>query len=329
VAPLFGLDTVDGYMLQTGSPALSSGVNVSGNGNADYWGNYVTDTGTPHRGAYNGAPGYLVEFEGLARTAGGASVSVITDTGASAGSYIRLNSNSTGDYIEFTTGTIAAGRYEFRLRHKGYTTRGQHSTTIDGTAVGTTLDQYRAASGFLTESVGRVNLATTGTHTIRFTVTGKNAAATDYQLTADRFTLVPIPISSLEAENAIYTATGATASMVTDVATSGDAWVHLAADGTGDSCEFTTRQLSAGTYRVKLEVKKFNSRGTHTVHVDGAQVGGTFDQYAGSTTYATIDCGLVTLTADGFHKVRLTVNGKNPSSSGYGLSVDRIIFEPQ
>lgn len=324
-----GWDSVSGYMLRSGSPAIGSGVNVGSNGNSDYWGNYVPDTGAPHRGAYNGAAGYVVEFEGLARTASGATTSVLSDVDASGGSYIRLNSDGVGDYVQFTTGTIAAGFYEFRLRHKGYTTRGQHSVTVNGVAVGGAVDQYAAASGFVTVSVGRVRLATTGTQTIRFTVTGKNAAASGYQLTADLLTLVPIPVPSFEAENTTWTAVGAAAQVVSDASMSGGAWVHLAADGTGDSFEFVTRMMPAGSYRVKLEVKAYNNRGQHTVHVDGTQVGGTFDQYAASTTYKTIDCGIATLTTSDLHTVKLTVNGKNASSSGYQLSVSRIYFEPQ
>ena len=50
-----GLNTNDGYKLQTGSPALASGVLISGNGGSDYWGNSVSTTSAPNRGAYNGA----------------------------------------------------------------------------------------------------------------------------------------------------------------------------------------------------------------------------------------------------------------------------------
>lgn len=49
-----GLQTVDGYKLKTGSPALFSGVLIGGNGGKDYWGNPVSNTALPNRGAYNG-----------------------------------------------------------------------------------------------------------------------------------------------------------------------------------------------------------------------------------------------------------------------------------
>ncbi|MEU0405143.1 right-handed parallel beta-helix repeat-containing protein [Streptomyces sp. NPDC006197] len=48
------LHSVDGYKLRATSPALNNGSVVSGNGGRDYWGNPVSATTKPHRGAYNG-----------------------------------------------------------------------------------------------------------------------------------------------------------------------------------------------------------------------------------------------------------------------------------
>lgn len=45
----------DGYKLLAGSPALGSGQAIGGNGGRDYWGNPVSASGAPNRGAYNGA----------------------------------------------------------------------------------------------------------------------------------------------------------------------------------------------------------------------------------------------------------------------------------
>ncbi|WP_217594048.1 right-handed parallel beta-helix repeat-containing protein [Cohnella sp. GbtcB17] len=50
-----GMDTLDGYKLKTGSPALGAGKLVAGNGGADYWGNAVSSSAAPNIGAYNGA----------------------------------------------------------------------------------------------------------------------------------------------------------------------------------------------------------------------------------------------------------------------------------
>ncbi|MER5203485.1 right-handed parallel beta-helix repeat-containing protein [Streptomyces sp. NPDC002825] len=57
VNPGTGGDTIlsaDGYKLRATSPALNNGAVISGNGGRDYWGNPVSATTKPHRGAYNG-----------------------------------------------------------------------------------------------------------------------------------------------------------------------------------------------------------------------------------------------------------------------------------
>lgn len=50
-----GMNTVDGYKLLTGSPALAAGAVIPNNGGQDYWGNAVSATVAPNIGAYNRA----------------------------------------------------------------------------------------------------------------------------------------------------------------------------------------------------------------------------------------------------------------------------------
>ena len=51
-----GLDSVSGYKLMTGSPAIGAGLPITDNGGRDYWGNSVSPSANPHLGAYNGKP---------------------------------------------------------------------------------------------------------------------------------------------------------------------------------------------------------------------------------------------------------------------------------
>jgi hypothetical protein len=51
-----GLDSLAGYKLSPGSPALASGLLLPGSDGRDCWGNPVTDTSQPNLGAYNGNP---------------------------------------------------------------------------------------------------------------------------------------------------------------------------------------------------------------------------------------------------------------------------------
>jgi hypothetical protein len=49
-----GISTLNGYKLRVGSPALGSGLLIPANGGKDFWGNAVSSSTPPNRGAYNG-----------------------------------------------------------------------------------------------------------------------------------------------------------------------------------------------------------------------------------------------------------------------------------
>jgi len=135
---------------------------------------------------------------------------------------------------------------------------------------------------------------------------------------------------SFEAENLTYTASGATASVQTDTNSSGGKWVELAATGsTGQYIDYTVTSVPAGTYQVEMEWKGNTSRGTMQLSVDGANVGPTLDQYSAAQVYPTTTFGTVTFSAAGNHDIRLTVTGKNASSSNYYLSSDKFILVGQ
>ncbi|HVU33657.1 MAG TPA: chitobiase/beta-hexosaminidase C-terminal domain-containing protein [Opitutaceae bacterium] len=413
-----GWSTVDGYKLLTGSPALTSGRVVSSNGGRDYWGNSVSSTTAPNRGAYNGAavspppqtatptfspdggtytsaPSVTIscgtsgasiryttdgstptstsgtvysgpisitgtatlqaiayasgdadsavastsftlttatavnlEAENLTVTSSGATTQVVSDANTSGGKWVSLGSTATGQYMEFTTSSLAAGTYQLKLKYKGYTNRGKCGVTVDGTSVGGTVDQYSSASTYPTVVLGNVTFASTGTHTVRLTVNGKNSSSSSYALSADAFIFAPPPIA-LEAESLPVTSNGPATSTISDSNTSGSAWEYLASTAVGDYMEFTTTNIPAGTYQLQFRYKGFYSRGKHTVTVDGTAVGGTVDQYSSASTYPTTTLGNVTFGTDGTHAVRLTVNGQNASSTGYGLSADLFTLIPQ
>jgi poly(beta-D-mannuronate) lyase len=131
------------------------------------------------------------EAESLSPTGTGATVSISNDANASGGVVEFLNSTAAGQIMTFTTPSISAGTtYQVQLRYKTNTTRGQHTVKIDGTQIGGTLDQYATTQAYLTATLGTVTFSTTGPHTIVMTVTGKNSAATQFYITADKFTFV-------------------------------------------------------------------------------------------------------------------------------------------
>ena len=132
---------------------------------------------------------FSFEAESLTRTATGAASAPQTDVAASGGSWIALNADGIGDTIEYTLPSLAAGTYAVKMTYKAHPNRGILNLKIDGVQVGGTSDQYAATAAYKEASFGNVTFATSATHIVRLTVTGKNTAAGAYTLSSDRFTL--------------------------------------------------------------------------------------------------------------------------------------------
>jgi len=130
------------------------------------------------------------EAEDLSPVGTGATVSISDDPNASGGVVEFLNSTAAGQIMTFTTPSIVAGTYQFQLRYKTNTTRGEHTVKIDGMQVGGTINQYSTTIGYTTVTLGNVTFSSAGTHTIAMTVTGKVSASTKFYITADKFTFV-------------------------------------------------------------------------------------------------------------------------------------------
>jgi hypothetical protein len=130
-----------------------------------------------------------LQASNLAPTGSGQAISSTADATAPGGTYVKIASTAVGQWIQFTTPSIPAGTYSLSMIFRTAPTRAQHNVTIDGTQVGTTIvDQYAATSSYPPAvTIGSVTFGTAGTHTIRLTATGKNAASTSYQISAVQF----------------------------------------------------------------------------------------------------------------------------------------------
>ncbi len=170
-----------------------------------------------------------------------------------------------------------------------------------------------------------VSISTTTT----LKVIGFESGFTDSTVTSATYTFGPPPTLNFEAESLAYTPNGATASVQTDTKSSGGKWVELAGNSVGDYINFTVPNVPAGTYQLKMEWKGNNTRGILQLSVDGTNLGATLDQYSASQSYPTTTFGNVTFATAGSHTIRLTVTGKNKSSSSYQLSADKFTFTGQ
>jgi lysophospholipase L1-like esterase len=139
-----------------------------------------------------GTTGTSVTFEAevLARTASATGSQVTSEAGASGGQYVQLSgAPASGAWIEFTLPNVAAGTYAVKALHKANFNRGIVQASVDGVNQGSPCDQYAAtAMQQAACSLGNKTL-TAGNHTIRFTVTGKNASSSGFMLVIDQISL--------------------------------------------------------------------------------------------------------------------------------------------
>ncbi len=119
-----------------------------------------------------------------------------------------------------------------------------------------------------------------------------------------------------------------------DTSMSGGEGMNLASTAVGNQVTFSIPYLEAGSYNVKVGVKKYNSRGIFQLAI--ASNGGTYynlstpqDCYAATATYATLDLGTWTPGSNSAKSFQFTITGKNASSSGYTEMIDFITLTPQ
>lgn len=130
------------------------------------------------------------EAENLIYTPYGASAINIADAASSGGHWIKLNGDSTGDYVQFTL-PVTAGTRSISIKYKTDDTRGKLKLRIveNNSLVGAELDQYTSTNLYKSSYIGSMTFTTTGNKTLRFEVSGKNASATGYSLSIDRITI--------------------------------------------------------------------------------------------------------------------------------------------
>jgi hypothetical protein len=103
-----------------------------------------------------------------------------------------LDATAVGNSVSFTVNVAQAGIYAISYSTKKTTNRGTAQLAINGANTGPTSDQYAANDttyGFF--NLGTFNFATAGNYSFKFTVTGKNASSTSYQIAFDDIILTP------------------------------------------------------------------------------------------------------------------------------------------
>ncbi len=121
-----------------------------------------------------------------------------SEAGVSGDGAVSLDATGVGQSIAFTLPYLAAGTYDLAVRVKMLNTRGIAQMAIGDTAsgpfskLGSPLDFYAASATYTNLVTLRVTNSTAGPKYLQFTITGKNAASSSYQIVLDKFTFVPV-----------------------------------------------------------------------------------------------------------------------------------------
>jgi hypothetical protein len=133
----------------------------------------------------------VFQTESLTGVSSGPSYGPTSWPGFSNGNGTILQSTAVGNSVTIPINVPVAGTYDIRVGAKNTSARAIMQLSVNGTNVGSPADEYSAV-GY---TWGEFNLETVslpaGSQPFKFTVTGKNAASSAYQLTFDYITLIP------------------------------------------------------------------------------------------------------------------------------------------
>jgi hypothetical protein len=147
---------------------------------------------------------------------------VSADVNSSGGNYVLFTTSAStaiGNYQEYTLPSVAAGTYTVDFYYKSGPSRGINQASVDGVNIGGPTDEYTSATGYQASQLGSVML-TAGNHLIRFTITGKNGSASNYQLAVDKIVLALAASTDTGTSTATTTATGTRTGTSTSTSTS-------------------------------------------------------------------------------------------------------------
>lgn len=145
----------------------------------------------------------VFEAENLAFTATTAN-HTFSESGLSGDGAMSLDATGVGQSITFVLPQLSAGTFDLAVRVKAWNNRAiaqmAISDAINGpfTNLGSPLDFYTAAVAYTNLTTLRITNAVSGPKYLRFTITGKNAASSGYQIALDSFEFVPVSTGKID-----------------------------------------------------------------------------------------------------------------------------------
>jgi len=86
--------------------------------------------------------------------------------------------------------------------------------------------------------------------------------------------------------------------------------------------------LAGGSYTLASFGVTYSSSGKVDVYVDNVLQNSGEDWYSGATAYNTVKTQSITVVGDGYHVLKVVVNGKNASSSNYNHGISKFEIYP-
>jgi hypothetical protein len=133
----------------------------------------------------------VYQTEGLKAVSSGPAFRPFAFAGFPDGVGTVLDSTKVGDSVTFTVNIAQAGIYDLQIGVKKGPWRSIWQLAVNGTNVGPQEDEYNANDVYQVLDLGNVNVKAPGTFSFKFTVTGKNPAATDWKMSFDTIKLTP------------------------------------------------------------------------------------------------------------------------------------------
>lgn len=275
------------------------------------------------------------EAESQSRSVSAGANSVVSDAAASGGKLVVATPPIDG-YVDYQISLPATGTYSVKIRYSVGPARGRWKVMFGGQPLSGEVDAYSPTSGYAEVETARLDLslANASPQPLRFVVTGKNNAAAATTIAIDRMQLQATGCR-FEAESAQPSVAAPDSQVnVTQTQASGGVANQANLDAVGDSVRYTFHVDQAGEYRVFLRYLAGPNRGTFQAKLDDTTaLGDPVDAYAVTPAFITQQLGYIQIPHPAElsdHTIRLTVTGKNASSTGFGITTDylEVRFSP-
>ncbi len=273
---------------------------------------------------------YEMEKYDLLNSQVNGTVEVINDVDASNNEVVEIGSTAIGEYAEFKVPIYVPGYYNIGITQKNGSDQGKYKLYLDGEEISSEIDQYTAETNYSSVYLPQLFIDA-GMATLRIQCTGKNETSSGYNLAIDKLTMTYsreetiLSNSEFERMHILAQQINGSTSIISDGSASEGKYIKVVPSGAGEYMEFSINVESTGTYGVSISHKLYTSRGQIQIYLNGEAIGGVVDQY-GSSGFQTVELG-ETILDEGECVVRLEVTGKNPSSTGYSLSLDKLSLE--